>query len=543
MMHRHRHGRRKREAGDTTLIAVMGLSFLAGALVLGLQNQVGNTNSEAQVNNLRGFAGKGAMSALAIADRLMTNQGSGPAFFPDPYISDTMPAFRNTNVVTPNGWSSSGPNQLTVLTENPLILTKPVMSTVYSGAALPQGSALTSQMTFSNPQFDLAHGHPYYISSVDVDSVTKEADPNGRKTSVTKSLHARLGLPPPPTPTCTLTASISPGSTVTDGTSVTVNLLGSGVVATAALADNNGHGPDLLLTNPALSPANRVTSQNVPLGSFTLPLTYNVNSLGTYNYPYMTTYTTVFGSITGVADSSASPPSAATAAQQPPAPARCSIRFTVITPMTCKSCPAGWFVPDENPPPHPPGGIGCCNQPGPGCLEAYFMPPSCSGPNETVIGIRGSAGCFDLDTPILMANGEHMPAGDVRADDLVWNPALKQVTRIASVVRGPEPFPLIKIRSAAGEVAVTEGHPVATRAGVKLAKDVTKEDQVLGEDGAFHQVELAAPMPVEEGQEVVNFTFDRAGDARDDELMLGSGGLVTGNLTMQERLVRKAQGE
>ena len=154
------------------------------------------------------------------------------------------------------------------------------------------------------------------------------------------------------------------------------------------------------------------------------------------------------------------------------------------------------------------------------------------------IGKRGPEGCFVPETKILMANGLEKRISDIKAGELVWNPATKKTVRVESLVKGPEKHDLYVLGFAGKTVTVTRKHPFVTKSGAKQARHLTKDDMVQDSKGNFHKLEVLKTKKAEKGQIVWNLVIN--GDSADENAhLIVADGIASGDLKLQKDLAKK----
>ncbi len=82
----------------------------------------------------------------------------------------------------------------------------------------------------------------------------------------------------------------------------------------------------------------------------------------------------------------------------------------------------------------------------------------------------------------------------------------------------------------------TSGHPIATKRGLIAAADVTPNDELLGEDGAYHNLTIRERRNGDPARAVYNLHFDRTAARSLRDHMLSAGGIVAGDFDAQNRL-------
>lgn len=147
-------------------------------------------------------------------------------------------------------------------------------------------------------------------------------------------------------------------------------------------------------------------------------------------------------------------------------------------------------------------------------------------------------GCFDPRTPITLVDGSRKQADEVRAGDVLLNPLTNEGLEVDKVVESGEDKPLVELGYGNVILHVTDGHPVLTKdRGLQRAGDLTLNDSVLGADLEWHRLDILTLLPVSYGQRVLNFIV-KTSSADEAGHMLDSGGIVTGDLFLQQQLKR-----
>lgn len=142
--------------------------------------------------------------------------------------------------------------------------------------------------------------------------------------------------------------------------------------------------------------------------------------------------------------------------------------------------------------------------------------------------------CFDQDTKVRLASGEEVAVRELVSGDMVWNPIGKHPVRVAEVIQGTEADEAM-VRVGYGNTAVlfTARHPILTRKGLRTAGELTRQDAVRGEDGAFHDLTVLEPTRGNPDRLVYNLKLDAPADQPGDHLM-AVGGIVVGDFVLQE---------
>ncbi len=164
-------------------------------------------------------------------------------------------------------------------------------------------------------------------------------------------------------------------------------------------------------------------------------------------------------------------------------------------------------------------------------------------------------GCFDPNTEILMGDKTTKRVSAIKDGDFVWNPLAAQAMRVTKRVAGPEEIPMIEIRYNGKTIRVTQDHPMVvkntavaasmnvnaaadTGYGIKQARDLSKDDLLLGPDGLYHQIEFAAEAPLKAHQTVINFELAAPSGSIQDHAVVANG-IVTGDLAVQVNLKKE----
>ncbi len=93
-------------------------------------------------------------------------------------------------------------------------------------------------------------------------------------------------------------------------------------------------------------------------------------------------------------------------------------------------------------------------------------------------------GCMAAGTRIAMGDGTEKPIELVEVGDTVVSNLEGNLLRVENTVTGTEEDPMILVKTSNGlEVLLTDGHPVITKRGVTLAKQLRIDSQVLTQNG------------------------------------------------------------
>jgi hypothetical protein len=145
-----------------------------------------------------------------------------------------------------------------------------------------------------------------------------------------------------------------------------------------------------------------------------------------------------------------------------------------------------------------------------------------------------SVSCFDQDTPIRLAPGEEVAVKEIVPGDLVWNPLLHMATRVKRVIQGTQADEtLYRIGIGGAPVLFTAGHPLLTRKGVRVASEITPDDELLGADGVFHRVSVLETRAGDAGRLVYNLLLEAPEGVAAGHWMV-TGDIAAGDFLLQE---------
>ena len=162
---------------------------------------------------------------------------------------------------------------------------------------------------------------------------------------------------------------------------------------------------------------------------------------------------------------------------------------------------------------------------------------------ETIVTVNGRqettrtqvfTSCFDEDTPVRLASGELAAAKELVPGDLVWNPVSRKEMRVREVIQGTQADEtLYRVGYADSSVLFTAQHPVMTRKGPRAASGLTRDDEILGEDGAFHPLAVLETRAGDPKRLVYNLALE-APENDWDAHWIAAGGIVAGDFFLQE---------
>ena len=149
--------------------------------------------------------------------------------------------------------------------------------------------------------------------------------------------------------------------------------------------------------------------------------------------------------------------------------------------------------------------------------------------------LRTRLGCFADTTKITMASGEEKLIGLIQKGDMVLHPFTGRGIKVVEIIKGPEHNPMYEVMSDDHKVTVTRFHPFMTKSGLKTAKDLVVDDELLGADGYFHPLQGLNQLPLHDGQMVYNIRLD-SGDLDALDHMVLADKVLTGDLFLQRQL-------
>lgn len=152
---------------------------------------------------------------------------------------------------------------------------------------------------------------------------------------------------------------------------------------------------------------------------------------------------------------------------------------------------------------------------------------------------RWMGGCFKMTTKIRMADGSDRMIALLKAGDEVLNPVTGNTQRIKRVIEGPEADkPMYEVGTLSSYAVVTEGHPFMTLAGLKVAKDLTNDDLIIGTDGLYHRVTKLVERAINPTQMVRNIELESDDHSPENHQVLADG-VVSGDLYLQELMLHQ----
>ena len=144
--------------------------------------------------------------------------------------------------------------------------------------------------------------------------------------------------------------------------------------------------------------------------------------------------------------------------------------------------------------------------------------------------------CLDQDVPVRLSSGELVPIKNVVVGDVVADPLTGARLRVAAVIWGTQADEQMYLLGFGDSAALfTAQHPVLTRRGLVAAADVTARDELLGEDGLYHEVTVRERRTGDAARAVYNLRFENAKRPLEQHL-LAANGIVTADFDVQNRL-------
>ena len=142
-----------------------------------------------------------------------------------------------------------------------------------------------------------------------------------------------------------------------------------------------------------------------------------------------------------------------------------------------------------------------------------------------------------------MADGSTKRIDNLTVTDVIWNPILKTPVLIKRVIKGEENLPLIEVGTSMKKVSVTEGHPFITKNGTIAAKDLRLGDEILTTTGDFRPVSHWEILPANEDEIVWNIELYKNSDNSRFDHAIVADGVLTGDLYLQQKLIKMEQKE
>jgi hypothetical protein len=157
-----------------------------------------------------------------------------------------------------------------------------------------------------------------------------------------------------------------------------------------------------------------------------------------------------------------------------------------------------------------------------------------AAPNISLIPcIEVVYGCLAPDAPIKMADGKIKPIKDVKIDDRVVSDAVGTILTVSDTIVGDEYGTMIRLEDEHNDaLTLTEGHPLVTPNGIKLAKELAVGDLVTTSRGPS---KLTVVKRVSGGK-VYNLKLGKGAEltrVTDQNRTMFAGGFLVGDNVMQ----------
>ena len=135
---------------------------------------------------------------------------------------------------------------------------------------------------------------------------------------------------------------------------------------------------------------------------------------------------------------------------------------------------------------------------------------------KIVLGRNSVDGCLLPSAQIQMADGSRKRIDQIGSGDFVWNPVQRRSVKVASLRRGIEREPLIKITTGSHSISVTKLHPMRTQGGVKPAKDLLVGDFITLRSMSDQKITDIQTLPLRSQEFVWNLILDTRTDSQTD---------------------------
>lgn len=148
-------------------------------------------------------------------------------------------------------------------------------------------------------------------------------------------------------------------------------------------------------------------------------------------------------------------------------------------------------------------------------------------------------GCFVKGTKINVTKNSAVAIEKLHAGDPVYL-ADGRTAKIQRVIAGPEHKPVVAFETSSGsKLTVTSEHPLLTKTGMKLAKDISIGDELKSADGKFVTITAIAQKTYKDNV----YNFELAGTAREADHSVVANGLVSGELYLQNLMSGKGRSD
>ncbi len=148
-------------------------------------------------------------------------------------------------------------------------------------------------------------------------------------------------------------------------------------------------------------------------------------------------------------------------------------------------------------------------------------------------------GCFVKGTKIALSQDLSVPIEKLNAGQSVML-ADGRLAKITRIIAGPEHKPVVGFETSSGaKLTVTSEHPLLTRTGMKLAKDISIGDELKSGDGKFVTIKAIGTRMYKDKV----YNFELAGTAAEADHSVIANGLVSGELYLQNLLSGKGRSD
>ncbi len=179
-----------------------------------------------------------------------------------------------------------------------------------------------------------------------------------------------------------------------------------------------------------------------------------------------------------------------------------------------------------------------CNLCGQICCVSFEIGTH-QGPLDPVSGLGAycAFGCFAKGTKIQMEDRSEKLAEEIKAGDSLWNPIKKSGVRVKRVAQGTDLEGFYELKAGTRTLTVTAIHPLPTKRGMLLAKELTVGDIVFDAENRPLKLESIRPL-IDQGAPTYNFDLDAKTNDPNGRILVGNG-IATGDLKTQSDLQKK----
>lgn len=148
-------------------------------------------------------------------------------------------------------------------------------------------------------------------------------------------------------------------------------------------------------------------------------------------------------------------------------------------------------------------------------------------------------GCFVKGTKVNVTDKDSVAIEKLHVGQKVYL-ADGRYSKISRVVAGPEHKPVIAFKTESGaKITVTSEHPLLTRSGMKLAKEIAIGDELKDAEGKFVTITSIA---TEKYKDKV-YNMELEGTAAEADHTIVANGLLSGELYLQNKMSGKGRSE